>query len=490
MHVNRLRHFFFFALLLLGVGGACWGKSEAWSSLKGKRTISFNTGYLTGQKDLSWSNSNRALSVFFQEVGQLHGALFDGLAYACRLQKYHALKGVLALVDWAAGHFLFAPLPSVVYHEFGHFSRGKAMGYIQPVFLNESYSDGDPKRYSKGFEDPFAYTWHQTFRAYKGKGATHRGYGLRFVPSLLTRGLPDDFAQGMKDAVAQDPSHGQAQLDRYIADQKVAAQTDPSLQPALDQYERNERDKDIATIAAGMNNEMRLAGDLTDAAYAGQGHISDMWVCWDVHRSAVTYPEDKKDGSSFPKGDVSRLLQFYKEKGWSFSKKDLDTANWLSLFLSSTTYAYLWSWGKFARYGTTDVKAFEVFGVRVPDVENYLLIEGLSYKVKTGYRLNQKVHFPVAIEFLTKGASGAEISLGGEVLLGTQDVLWNLGGSVLFGRAFGFETHARFTLNALLFFEGGVELMDQRSFYGQRNIPSLEKGNTAWAFWVRGGFCY
>ena len=57
-------------------------------------------------------------------------------------------------------------------------------------------------------------------------------------------------------------------------------------------------------------------------------------------------------------------------------------SNGISLFASASTYAYLLGWWNFImNNGETCVPVPEWNGVRLPDVESYLLTQGLSYKI-------------------------------------------------------------------------------------------------------------
>ena len=72
-------------------------------------------------------------------------------------------------------------------------------------------------------------------------------------------------------------------------------------------------------------------------------------------------------------------------------------------------------------------------GVRLPDVESYLVMDGISYKIKSGVQVNDVLDIPVAVEFVAKGYRGVEVTLGARYAM-KQFYDVRLAGDVLFGR--------------------------------------------------------
>ena len=139
--------------------------------------------------------------------------------------------------------------------------------------------------------------------------------------------------------------------------------------------------------------------------------------------------------------------------------------------------------------GETQVSAFEWRGIRLPEIENYLLARGLSYKITSGYRVNESLDFPISIEFVTKGKKGAEISLGAHYKMQHLGHL-ELSGYVLLGQKLAGGVKAYKPLGERFFVEGVVESIHFKSFYGERNIPSLKNSLRNTAFLLRVGLTY
>ena len=243
-------------------------------------------------------------------------------------------------------------------------------------------------------------------------------------------------------------------------------------------HELNHRYRDGAFIMAmaGLNNIMRFAGDLGDGVYAGRGHSSEFFG----------YTLNKLAGTIYPR----KLLKgLYRLNALPVSKGDITRANVAAFLLSASTYSYILSFFRGPEVADRKVEPLEVFGVRVPDLETYFMVDGISYKVKTGFRVSHSLHFPIAVEFVGKGNPGYEMTLGVhkhfEELGGMS-----LGVNVMFGRGFDWDVHVRLPLGETFFVEGMVEKMGLKSYYGERNIPTLEHDHHAYSFLLRTGFRY
>ncbi|TGW14626.1 hypothetical protein EIL50_04360 [bacterium NHP-B] len=448
--------------------GPVWAKEDA-SPVK--RTLSFSSGYLTNSSGLTYANSNRALSNFYDEIGMAYGAGFDAVAdtgWGSRNRGWLALLNLIpnSIVTYVQG---------TGYHEFGHYSRFKAYGY-SPVFANDRYASQDPRRRTEGFKNPFTYTLYLFTRPGAG-AATYQGKPLWFAKGALLDGVDEATQQAMENALR---TGGYAGLEAYM----IANAGNPSVVNAV----RNQVDKGIIISAAGVNNAMRLSGDLVDRARRGDGHITDTFMYIDGRLQSLMYPSEEGEPNASAGNDMDSLVASYRLKEFSIRKSDFNTANTIALFCSSSTYAYMLGWYHFVDNGNTRVTPFTWGGVYAPDVEAYLLAEGISYKIKTGYAVNDVLSFPVSVEFVSKGKKGAEASVGACYRF---EALGNieLSGNVLFGRKLGGDVRVHVPVDRF-FVEGVVESMHQKSFYGQRNIPTLKKSVRSTAFLVRAGITY
>lgn len=424
-----------------------------------KRTLSFSSGYLTNASNYAFSNSNRALSEFYDELGMGYAAGFDALA---DLDWSKRNRGWLFLINLLLPNSFLSHIQNIGFHEFGHFSRFRAFGY-DPRFLNKRKPGLE-----NGFKNPFAYTVYLFTRITGMSEATYRGKKLWQSKQtwMDTNTLSNTYNHG-----------GERAVTNYL----INHPNDPDVL----QFRNNLLDGTLIISAAGVNNQMRFSGDLSNKIYQKNGHLTEMFPFIDGRIATMCYPVSDDDGN-----DMNAILDSYREKDFNLCKSQMNTANCVSLLGSASTYAYFYAWYNFIwDNGETHVPVPEWRGVRLPDVENYLLAQGLSYKIISGYRVNKNLDFPVSIEFVTRGEKGYEASLGGRYRLESLGDL-EVGGYILFGQTLAGGVHVYKPLGSRFFVEGVVENMAYKSFYGQRNIPTLKDNFRNTSFLVRGGMTY
>lgn len=244
---------------------------------------------------------------------------------------------------------------------------------------------------------------------------------------------------------------------------------------------------DITIFAAGVNNEMRFSGDLADQAYYNCGHMGD-YVPYVIGKlSSATYPADKESMGN----DMTGMVQDYKLKGLDISKDDIDRSNYIAFFLSGSTYMYAKGIWDYIFCGCAEVNAFEYYNIRLPDVESYMNPNGISYKIKSGYRLNQEWLFPVAFEFIAKGDSQYEVTLGVRKYFPQMyDLL--AGGNIVIGDG-GMQGNvfSSLRLNRWMMVTVGLDIYNRKTLDGNRNIVTASStANVASELWGRISFVY
>lgn len=243
-------------------------------------------------------------------------------------------------------------------------------------------------------------------------------------------------------------------------------------------------DEAILCSAAGVNNTMRFAGDLGDRAYNNKGHSSEFFSYTFSKLGPLFYQHRLRSEK-----DLAALVNFYRSKGVSISTGKMHTALILSYILSASTYSYASSFSYGSLPIEQDVRPLEWGGVRIPDVESYLVADGLSYKVKSGIRFTHSFHLPVSIEFVREGKKGIEVTVGlyklFESLRGVA-----VSGNILVGKKLGWNASLYLPVTPYAFVEGVAEKMDIASYYGQRNIPTLKTSRASYSFLLRAGLCY
>lgn len=433
-------------------------------TLKGRRTASFSTGYIVGFDTLEWSNHDGSLSTFFQEVNQARSFLFD---LGAESTWGTANKAGVVLLDLVPEIWFYA-FTVIPYHEYGHYVNARATGFERPYFVNNA-DILNPTR----FYNPFSFTltravipWTRPDTRYENRAWLPESF-LEGVDETTKHHIEEEFEHGGDEAV-----------NHYLA-------THPS-DPGVKQYVKNKNNDQIVTYAAGLNNQVSYAGDLADKAYEGAGHVTDFYHYLFSKLSGAVY-QDKTHG--MVAYDIRKITEGYGRKGLSIGASHIRMASYLSVLFSSMTYAYLKGFDDFMTGSHTAVKPFELWGIRMPDLESYILAEGLSCKVKTGWRFDESLHFPIAVEFLYRGEQGAEVTLGVEKEFHSLGGL-ALGGEIMFGRAFDWSVFVRMPFAKRFFIEASVEQMSLKSFYGQRNIPTLRHHTHAKSFMVRAGMTY
>jgi hypothetical protein len=396
------------------------------------RKLSFSSGYLNS------ANSNRAIGGFMNEIMDVYGL------------AYEAIDRSLGIEPGFAAHFYDAllALPSVVlgwqinvtYHELGHFSRVKSYGG-KPQF-----NDSNNNKYDSFF--PFFAGHFSTIFTNKSGVAASVSYNTSF----------------------------------------------------------NSLQERFMVSAAGLNNQLTLTESMSEKAYLSGIHPSSFGSYLIAKLSTWGYmwmDRDKKIDFDNPENmdpaiatdddirgnDIIHMLQDYKIMGKSIKAADLKYASLLSFFTSGSVYSYLWSMYELKSDRSYKMKPFELFGVRVPDTSAYFMPQGIAYKVSSGYRWSETLVFPVAFEFVTKGDTAYEATMGvykefpqwnrssvrADVIISDQG---EMGGKV-------YIEYSPFDYTYIGF---GVESYNPKTLHGARNTPKNEARSNE--FWVQVGLKY
>ncbi len=316
---------------------------------------------------------------------------------------------------------------AVAFHEFGHGTRLESLGYRTRY---RSGSDGDTTR------SPWLFFLHR-------------------------------FAARFDDAYAIYSTSDRA----YTSPVRKFVNADGTLT----------NDGDILVNSGGMNNSMRFAGALSDRLRQEGGHWSE----------SIPYFISKLDAAFYPRdvGDLHNLDSFYALKGVRVSETDMRLASVASFLLSQSTYAYLVGAQSFVENGDPRMKAFAWNNLALPDVENYLTTRGLSWKISSGYRFDETIYLPFAIEAVSHGKAKQEYTLG------VRKKNWLMSDSVLdatvtagsgleFGVAYTQKFYKRFAVAV------GWDHFNGRNLHGERNAVSYKSGFNSDEVWARLSFVY
>ncbi len=181
--------------------------------------------------------------------------------------------------------------------------------------------------------------------------------------------------------------------------------------------------------------------------------------------------DEREDQSN---GDSSQIATYYEYRRIDIDLDDIDRASKMALYFSSTTYAMLYGFWNYIMHGKTSMNNFEIKGFSLPDVFFYINPEGLSYKLTSAFRLNDKWCFPFAYEWIYKGASKNEFSLD---VHRTFPFGYSRFG-VLVGDGFGYQGVFGYRFFKSLSASVGFIHYNTNTLFGNRNIPGLNAGNT------------
>lgn len=241
---------------------------------------------------------------------------------------------------------------------------------------------------------------------------------------------------------------------------------------------------DIIIAAAGVNNEMRFAGQISDQMYFSKGHVTDWTPYFWGKVSSLLYTKDDMGGSDF-----SALLADYRFKGYDIDRKDIDTGNILSIALSSSTWRY--AYGILAYLGSNDtvVQSWEVGGFRIPDLEAYINRRGQSYKIKSGYRVDDNFLIPFSLEFIAKGDDQVEVTVGARKRF-RQLPKWSFGADLHVSRGVGSSVYIAAKPYKHFQWMLGMDQHNINTFHGERNMTTTKPRTIGYEVWTKLSLVY
>jgi hypothetical protein len=222
----------------------------------------------------------------------------------------------------------------------------------------------------------------------------------------------------------------------------------------------------IICDAGGMNNQMQLAEKISDNIYSKK-KMPD-FLSYMVYLKNMVNPgiydiiAEKKMSN-----DPFSIIHWFGKKGENnFKKGTIAKAGLASLLLSATTYSVF-----------TD-KPLEFHGFRLPDVFPYITTKGMSYKVVSGYEIDDDLNLIFGFETTLKNPV-TECSLGINHLTAISDSLpISYRGIVTFGQGLDFEASCSVALSKNFSAGLGCEIYSVKSLQGQRNATAnMKKDN-------------
>ena len=390
-----------------------------------KNRLSFDSGYLTN------TQTNRGMLQFGQDLSQTYGFFSKKL----HTSDFYRDGGPLTQFSTSlVSAFLGLALQGAYgtsYHEFGHGSRIRAMGR-RPVYYSDDVYAGHT------FWDMFG---DHLGNPFSGASTTYD----------LVHFLPKD-------------------QNRYLEQKQIGSFV----------YYINTDKADLIFSAGGINNEMQFASALSDRFYSRGGYTSEFIFYAFNKLSTIMYEKDDNLGN-----DKTAIINTYKKLGLDISQSTLNLYNLAAFMGSATTYNFIFtSFGMLGFKQNGKLKKMMLGNFRLPELDFYITSYGPSLKLRSTYKLNNAWQMDFAVEHVMQGSSKSELSLGPRLKLQYLEGI-EIGANIIFGQAFAysFDTEVYFHDNFSLAL--GTELYHHDSLHGERNIPSLEFGDTDQELWLR-----
>jgi hypothetical protein len=158
-----------------------------------------------------------------------------------------------------------------------------------------------------------------------------------------------------------------------------------------------------------MNASQLFAEDLEDQIGGSGGHLLQ----------AVAYYYSKTDPFFYGLtttqtgfvGDVSNTVSYWNSRGFNTQASEITVGGAASFLGSFSTYAYLWSLGRYVATGDARTQALWLGPVRLPDLSFFQNPDGPSYRLRTELSLSS-VSIPISAEVIFKGVFTVEASAG------------------------------------------------------------------------------
>ena len=400
------------------------------------KKISLNSGYLYS------SNSNRAIGDFMVEINDLYGFAYEkiekmlGLKPGIQTFIYDVVLNagyIIGVFDYSSPKFLLSDQINTTFHEFGHFSRAVSLAVLA--------------EFNGGYTSFFPYFFNY-FTTIFSNDSNARSY-VRF-------GEISDLSQS------------------------------------------------FLLSSGGFNNQTYFSELVVENAYLNDSHPMTFFSYLSAKSSVVNYiyatsgkdlnELDVFDAEKIEKigNDIRDMVQQYRLLGKNIKTQDIKFASNMAILLSGSIYAYLWSIYQFQFDRSFKMKPFEFYGVRIPDTSVYFNPSGISYKISSGYKYNQEWVFPVSFEFITKGDTAYEMTLGVYKKFPQMnnsslhaDFLISHQGEMA-GKIYG-----EFPIGNSYYIGIGAQHYNTNTLYGARNIPWQTSGSNSYnEFWIQIGLRY
>jgi hypothetical protein len=299
-----------------------------------------------------------------------------------------------------------------------------------------------------------------------GHGLRLKSYGIDFML------LSDTHYYGY---FTKDENYINFLFEEFFNTQRAACAADPyGCQNLLNYFKALGQMNDyynfgIVHSAGGINNNTYLAEKISDDIYFKNSKKKLLPYLLYIRNLLYGAAYDKT--AKEPGDDPYSIIDYFNSKGrYDFKKGTIFNAGIKSLFLSATTYSFFYSI-------FTNKPMVKPYGLRLPDVFPYITTQGMSYKVVSGYEVNETLNLIFGFESVFEKKAATEINLGlnHQTIIGIFPISYK--GIVTFGQGLDLELSCLTPISKLFDIGLGCEIYSVTSLMGQRHaLNNMIKG--------------
>jgi hypothetical protein len=451
------------------------------------RKLGIHTGYfpLPG----NWGYSTEVSASLTNDISDIISFGFDRLDKAFKPNKflsrfvlanvyYYALLPIHLINDMTCYHWAVA-------------SRVAATG-LQPEFWDLGI--GEEKSIYHG--NSIWGLWSAPFRAWKDVSLS-RAFSLkRYAPVVLPH--KDKLFVSEKAVEHYDAAKLEATKDlaaRAYTDDKPSVTVEDQQRLTTSVFHS---DWNIVRLAAGYNDQSDRARELQQKSYWEEAHYMDgahylrtRWFVPILGLISTLQRDARTDQPSEHDINLVLLENAYKSKNIQLSTTKVAALSTFSILCSASFYkTFRHVHWEYYDQGTQFYRAYEWYGIRIPDIVPYLNANGMSYHITTGYRISPTLAIPVCCEFQIVGETAVEGSIG--LMIRFPQILnLNLHGNILINQeGLGGNIKASVTPWGSISVEGGFAYYNSKTLEGKRHVLSFKNGESDYEIFAKISIVY
>ncbi|MDR2067222.1 MAG: hypothetical protein LBP57_05320 [Endomicrobium sp.] len=224
---------------------------------------------------------------------------------------------------------------------------------------------------------------------------------------------------------------------------------------------------EIVFSAGGINNNTYLSEQISNNIHFNNS--SERLLPYFIYVNNLLYGALYDTTAEKPGDDPFDIIYNFNQKGRNdFQKGTIYDAGIKSLFLSATTYSFFYSF-------FTNNSMVKPYGFRLPDVFPYITTKGMSYKVVSGYEVNESLNLIFGFEsvFGKEAATEINIGLNHQAIINKFPISYK--GIATFGQGFNLEFSCLTPISKSFDIGLGCEVYSVTSLMGQRHATTNMK---------------